>query len=76
MFLIIKRYCHHHSKRVFVPTNCKMVDEVNEIKADTVKIKEKLHNLEALTVKMSNNIFSLYLINVYIIPVIIFIKCI
>jgi hypothetical protein len=73
---INKRFCHHHSKavfepqvqRVFVPqAKCKQHET---IEANTQQITK----LEGQIDDVKNKISYIYLLNMYIVPIIVFLK--
>jgi hypothetical protein len=71
---ISKRYCHHHSKRVFeAPNKCKTIDEINIMKANEQIYKEQLQQLHEQVTKIDNNLFLIHLINLCVfLPIIVF----
>jgi len=65
MFHIVKRYCHHHSKTVFTPI----------VNSNTnINLQPKITKLEERVTKLEDNITYIYLVNLYIIPTLIFWK--
>ena len=64
-----KRFCHHHTKRVFeVPPNkCSLHDQ-------NIQNTQLIKKLEVQLIELNDNISYLYLLNLYIVPMIIFLK--
>jgi len=63
------RFCHHHSKRVFeAPSiNCKLNEQ-------NIQNTQQIKKLEEQMVEVKNNIYYIYLVNLYIVPMLVFFK--
>jgi len=80
---ISRRFCHHHSKTIFEPqekrvfisqTKCKDYDQIKKNSAGIEANTQKLEELKTHVIQLKNNVFYLYLINLYIVPAIVFLK--
>jgi hypothetical protein len=73
---INKRFCHHHSKRVFEPLvkQCNCDERIKRNGENIEANKQQITKLEDQIVDVKNKISYLYLLNMYIVPIIVFLK--
>jgi hypothetical protein len=70
------RFCHHHPKRVFEPLvkQCNCDERLKKNDENIEANKQQITRLEGQIVDVKNNMSFLYLVNLYIVPILVLLK--